>query len=991
MDRLHRHRAVRRTALSLTLGLCLASGVAFAQSNTGGAVFGQASGGDVIVIQNTATGFTREVTVGADGSYRAGQLPSGTYTITRRGADGRAEVREAVTVNAGSATSVVFAAAGAQDLEGVTVTASGLVNPIDVSSVESTTILTERQLDRLPVARNTTDVALLAPGTVRADGRFGNVASFGGASAAENVYYINGFNVTNIVTGLAFNQVPFEGVAEQQVKTGGYGAEFGRSLGGVVNITTKSGTNEWRFGVNAFWTPDALASGTRLAFDPQRDGSYDVVETDSKTDRLVYNVYAGGPLVEDRLFFFGLFQGQDTSTEAEGIGFTDISTSDSPLGLVKLDWNIGDNHRVEFTAFRDRTTTSGTAYSESGSQVLGSSQFNGTFGSETGGDNYIAKWTGYLTDTFTLSALVGRGEYSRSATDSNSANCPLVIDVRNTGTIQPFPTVGCYVNTTVGDPGAGDTRDSIRIDGEWAIGDHLLRFGVDREEFETVDGTTYSGGIYWRYLNTSGGATLPNGGVVPAGVTEIVRLRYFENGGTFLTKNQAWYIEDTWQVTDNFVAYLGIRNEAFENLNSLGGTFIDIDNQWAPRLGMSWDVRGDSSLKVFANAGRYFIPVYANTNVRLAGAELDYQEFYQFTGIDPVTGAPTLGPQIGGRVVVSDGQVPDPRTVVDNDLDPMYQDEFILGAQVQLGELWSVGARGIRRELGSGMDDICTGEGAEAWALANGYTAPQAAAIYDALEHCFLTNPGQDLSANVDLDGTGELTVVNIPGSAIGLPEATRSYNAVEIFFERAWDERWFLQGSYTWAHSYGNTEGYVKSDNGQDDAGITQDFDYPGLADGSYGDLPNDRRHSLKLFGAYQIADEWRVGANLLAQSGRPRNCFGVYPADGPDQTAPLYGVASFYCGTDVADAYPGTLVPRGTAGRVGWVYTLDLQLAYEPEWQEGLSFRMDVRNVFDSEDNYRVIETFEDEGRAPAYNYGYPTGFVAPRAVTFAVQYEW
>jgi hypothetical protein len=73
---------------------------------------------------------------------------------------------------------------------------------------------------RSRVARDTTSVALLAPGTVRGDGAFGNLASFGGSSVAENQYYINGFNVTNSFRSLNFSKVPFEGIAEQQVKTG---------------------------------------------------------------------------------------------------------------------------------------------------------------------------------------------------------------------------------------------------------------------------------------------------------------------------------------------------------------------------------------------------------------------------------------------------------------------------------------------------------------------------------------------------------------------------------------------------------------------------------------------------------------------------------------------------------------------------------------------------------------------------------------------------
>lgn len=1001
MKSIRRSNRCHRKALALAVALCFAAG-AQAQTNTSGAVTGRAASGDTITISNPATGFSRTITVGADGSYRFAQLPTGQYQLSRNGGAVRG-----VTVNVGTASSVDFATSGdATTLDAVTVVGSGAVNPIDVSSVESTTIMTEAQIDRLPVGRDATSVALLAPGTVRGDGRFGNLASFGGASVAENVYYVNGFNVTNIVKGLAFSEIPFEALQEQQVKTGGYGAEFGRSLGGVINMITKRGTNDWKFGGNVYWSPGSLASGARFAYDPQRDGSY-TVEEGGTQDALRYNLYASGPLVKDRLFVFALYQGQKNDADQIFEGGSGKVREDSPQGLVKLDWQISDNHSLEFTTFRDTLETNTVNYQRAAGDLgLGGGNENGRGYAKTGGENHVLRWTGYMTDNLTLSALYGRGEYSRAATDTNSVDCPIVIDARTSATVGPLGVAGCWIGGgIVSDPNAGDVRKAWRFDGEWALGDHLVRFGVDREEFSTVDGNVYSGtshepetpgGVFWRYSNVLPGQALPgNGAIVPGGVTEIVRLRYFENGGNFVTKNSAWYLEDNWSVTDNFLAYVGIRNESFTNLNSLGGAFIDVKNTWAPRLGFSWNVRGDSSLKVFGNAGRYYIPVYANTNVRLAGSELDYIEYYTFSGIDPATGAPTLGTKLGDRFHNSEGGVPDPKGVVDNELTPMYQDEYIVGMQMALGEKWSLGVRGIHRSLKSGMDDVCDGAGAQAWAAANGFTPGEAQAIRDAIDHCFLTNPGKDLSINADLKGDGQLVRVDVPASALGFPLAKRKYTALEVFAERSWDDKWSLQASYTWAKSIGNTEGYVRSDNGQDDAGITSSFDFPGLMDGSYGYLPNDRRHSLKVFGAYKLAEEWTLGANLLIQSGRPYNCFGVYPDSGPNPTAGDYGAESFYCGY----YHPGTgggnyqsyLKPRGTAGRVGWAHEFDLRLTYDPAWAEGLKMSMAVRNVLDSKDHYRVQDVRDDgTAGAPLSTYLHPRGFVAPRAVTFSVQYD-
>ncbi|NUS59850.1 MAG: TonB-dependent receptor, partial [Lysobacter sp.] len=311
---IHRNRALRRTSLCLALGLCFAGSVQ-AQTNTAGAVTGSATSGDTITIANPSTGFSRTITVGADGNYRFSQLPTGQYTITRRAADGTTSSR-AATVNVGTAANIDFVAAGGDAvLDVVTVTGSGAVNPIDVSSVESTTILTAEQIARIPVARDATNVALLAPGTVRGDAAFGNLASFGGSSVAENAYYVNGFNITSTFNNLNFAQIPFEAIQEQQVKTGGYGAEFGRSTGGVINMITRRGTNEFKAGASLYWTPDALrgtnpnvasnggatVTGAIVPSQIIADNSKDTLGTETAA-----NIWAGGPLIRDRLFGYAL-------------------------------------------------------------------------------------------------------------------------------------------------------------------------------------------------------------------------------------------------------------------------------------------------------------------------------------------------------------------------------------------------------------------------------------------------------------------------------------------------------------------------------------------------------------------------------------------------------------------------------------------------------------------------------------------------------------
>jgi len=1006
------NRALRRSALTVALGLCFATNV-HAQSNTAGAVFGQAAAGDTVVVENPSTGFKREIRVGNDGSYRASALPTGSYRVTVQRADGSTATRENVTVNVGTGTSVNFGApapSGATTLDAVQVTAMAMVNPIDVSSVESTTILTAEQIAKIPVPRDVTSVALLAPGTVKGDAAFGNLASFGGASVAENAYFVNGFNITNSFKGLNFAAIPFEAIGEQQIKTGGYGAEFGRALGGVVNLITKRGTNDFHAGGNIFYTASSLRATERDRVSPNGQLIEDNSQDRDPSETIV-SAWASGALVKDTLFGYALVQyGRESDERSFGNNVSvanDSSSSKNPNWLVKLDWNINDANLLEFTGFSDKKDSERAVYAN----ALQSTQrgpYLGTVFDETGGNNYVLKYTGYLTDTFTLSALVGTGQYKRNNYAVNAdgerlvyngvvspdnangvigaAGCPVVTDGRPdaaAGLIPAYHSTCSFITGSsdvarnLGLQDAKDERDQFRLDAEWQLGAHLLRFGYDSDTFKSRDGEASEGGVAWRYV-------LRNG-------RDQVRRRVFQTGANVEVDSEAFYVEDHWSVTDNFIAYVGLRWDSFENKNGEGETYVKQDNQFGPRLGFSWDINGDSSLKIFGNAGRYALPIAANVAVRGSSPSLYSQQYFDFTGVDPVTGVPTgLTPSSGLSYLNNEfGVAKDPRTIASKNLDPQYQDEYILGFQYQITDNFSGGVRGIYRDLKRGIDDQCDYRVLAEWADDNGYAIDS---YNPAFAFCHIYNPGSDLDIDIDIDADGTLEHVVIPADKLG-PKAKRTYRAIELFAEGQLTDKFFLQGSYTWAKNKGNAEGGVKSDIGQDDTGVTQDFDYPELMVGADGYLPNDRRHTLKLFGNYEFTDQWSMGANFLFQSGRPVNCFGVYDAD------PVGYLNSYFsCDAGPVDPDTGsngtTIVTRGSAGRTPDIYNLDLNVAYRPSFAEGrLAFKMDVFNVFNRQEALAVDESGEDSTGNPLFDTTYltPTVYQAPRAVRFMVQYNW
>jgi hypothetical protein len=322
-----------------------------------------------------------------------------------------------------------------------------------------------------------------------------------------------------------------------------------------------------------------------------------------------------------------------------------------------------------------------------------------------------------------------------------------------------------------------------------------------------------------------------------------------------------------------------------------------------------------------------------------------------------------------------DGQPLDPDAVASKSLDPTIQEEFILGYQMELGRDWKAGIRGTYRNLKKTIDDVCDARPFEDWADRNGK-------VFDDtnLPGCMMINPGYAIDANVDVDGDGIKEMVHLSPEDVGLPEAERKYYSVELTLEKLWSSSWYSQISYTWAHNYGNAEGLVKSDIGQDDTGVTQDFDFPELMRGAYGDLPNDRRHAFKLLAAYKPVDALTLSTNFVMQSGRPKNCFGVDPNDAI--AGFNYGASYFYCGKVV--------VPRGTVGRTDTVINLDVAASYAPEFLHGLSFKVGVFNLLNKDAVTYYQEEGEDSTGTPDKGFSSNRNFQKPRYVQLTLQYD-
>ncbi|MDH5833551.1 TonB-dependent receptor [Luteimonas kalidii] len=1001
------HTRFRRAALCIALGACIAATTptVFAQSVTG-AVAGRASAGDQITVRNEATGASRTVTVGGDGNYRLGQLPIGDYELQLvRNGQVVGDVIP-VSIQLGGTTTVNLGGdGGLTNLDSVQVIGARVVNRVDVYSTESATNIRREEIARLPVDQNLASVALLAPGVVSTGATFGGL-TFGGSTVAENAVYINGLNVTDPFRRQGFSTVPFGFYEEFQIKTGGYSAEFGRSTGGVINAVTRSGSNEFEAGMEVTLEPADWRASGRDRYYP--DGKVNTVYSRDTNSWFKTNAWASGPIVEDRLFFFAMYEKRENRTR--GYGDTTASFVDSPNDFwgVKLDWQISDGHLLELLAFSDEVESVTDRYNYDWDTDTRGNWFGNGY-AETGGQNYSLTYTGHLTDNFVAKAMHGVNERSSVTGSPLDGVCTVFVRTADYDSEngEPDLPVGCHpTNSSISS--RDDTREASRLDFEWTLGNHQLRFGVDQEILESVTSNIYPGdGQRYSAVPVVPGGPLSNGSLVPAGVTGILDARRYIQGAEVESTARALYIEDNWNITPNLLLNLGLRFDSFES--EVGGdtfTKAEFGDMMAPRFGFSWDVKGDGSTKLFGNAGRYYIPMTNRIPEYFGGGSIDEHTFYVIDGWQelphPVTGDPYLAPIIGDQIGPVDGSFNagggDFRTVVDRDLKQVYQDEFILGFQQALNREWSWGVNATYRETGRAIED----------ALIN--SAPDACPWYSG--DWPIINPGETATLWCptteewfELDTGSEGYRMLGSGIVVGYPKPKRVYKALEFQLDRAWDDKWAFNASYLWSRTEGNIEGPVNSDLGYADTGMVQYFDHPAGVE-RYGVLFNDYRHQFKFRGSYKFNEMWSVGSTLTVRSGGPITAFGVlWPNDnraGGSFTNEFGGggtgwLCVQYCITD-ADGNPSTYedrvfeyTERGAFGRMPWVYNLGANVTWTlPVEGVDLKARLSVYNLLNKQTTINVHSRYEAQpGEARPY-FGEGRVWQSPRYAQLVVTWN-
>jgi outer membrane receptor protein involved in Fe transport len=907
-----RRRRTRYVAAALVGLLAGASAAAQTTGSIQGVVrdaAGGALGAADVMISSTNLQGARTVRTGPDGRFWLPALPPGPYTVTAALAGFRPETRSVVVSLDAKTTVEIQLSPSVSE----TVAVSGEAPLIDASSTTGGTNYTKSVIDRLPVDRNYASIVRSNPGvdTDRGDTQGRSLAlTVYGATSAENQWIIDGVNTTNAFMGIQGKSINNEFVQEVEVKTDGYAAEYGRALGGVVNVITKSGGNQFH-GDGFFYFDDSATSAAPLVKRSEIDPATPSLLADYQ--RLDFGADLGGFLLKDRLWFFAAYDRVDYSGHVSPVKDTNhVTTAERfPLDETdnlwsgKLTWNAGPSTTIVASVFADPTSASGAAGADprlgpSGRVVDTPVILNrdpSTWSSTRvlGGTDYGLR-ANQLFGTNGLAQV--QGAYHQ---DRNLVTAPAGVRIQDDQCNGGMPEAPCVFPNSPNDVEGGygwiDGQKDHNLSHTWGVrgsytfyaGAHELKAGADYADVHSNMTYAVSGGQLVTIRNELG-KTYDEHLFAAVSPTDLTILP----NGSFLATLQSIgaYVQDSWRASSNLTVNVGLRwdNEFLDDYR--GVRRLALTNQWQPRLGVIWDPSGDGRTKIYASAGRFD---FAMPSVAMTWwfSDVSAVETYNFdrnsVTPDPAAGNVTTDTNTNGvGLFYGGGPFGTPS---DPGLREMYQDEFTLGAERLLDPTFTVGIKASYRRLGNAIEDRCD------FLDASGNPS------------CAIINPG---SGEPYARGVGSCEEdpevnVNCPGGPVS-PPARRTYKGLELLARKSFGTSAWVQASYVWSSLRGNYDGAINEQNAGVVPGRNTDFDFAILWHDAYGRLFLDRPDRFRLDGYWTAPFGLTTGLQFFVESGTPYDRLGYF--DG-------YGSVVY-------------LVPRGSAGRMPTQWEANLSLAY-------------------------------------------------------------
>ena len=357
-----------RRFLFLALGALFLASLGFAQ--TTGAIVGAVTDADGktlagVTVEATSPNLqgSRTTVTSGEGRYRLSGLPPGVYKVSAK-LEGLGSVEKSTPLGLDSTATVNLQLSLTAQ---AAVTVSGQAPMVDTTSTTGGTSYTSNVIDKLPLGRNYAEIIRSNPGVNQdqgdTQGRALSLTVYG-ATSVENQFIIDGVNTTNVIRGFQGKAINGEFIQEVEIKTGGYPAEYGRALGGVINVITKSGGND--FHGDAFLYYDSF--GMRANQVINQNDIYQGMRVNGY-NRSDFGLDLGGPIMKDKLWFFAAYDRVakptqisrfNDSVDENGVvtvNRTDKFPADSSDNLYsgKLTWNVATGTTLVGTIFAPGT------------------------------------------------------------------------------------------------------------------------------------------------------------------------------------------------------------------------------------------------------------------------------------------------------------------------------------------------------------------------------------------------------------------------------------------------------------------------------------------------------------------------------------------------------------------------------------------------------------------------------------------------------------
>jgi hypothetical protein len=850
---------------------------------------------------------------------------------------------------------------------------------VDTTSATVGQDITLELTEALPTGRSFQTYLQLASTTKPTSGENSNPSSKSGVnysdiggeygSSSDNVYYIDGVNITDPEAGTSGSNFNSEIIQEQHVLTGGIAAEFEGGSGLVSQVVTKSGGNQFSGSINYYFQNDSL-----VADDENRPGAqfsnFDSAFT------------LGGPIIKDKFWFFISYQRKefdDDVFDQDGVFQRSVNRSDD-LTFAKLTYQFSPTDTVALQYFGDPSERDG-----SDDPTVLSTRDRAR---KTGGDNLKLSYEKLIGNAIIgLDYATHEGEFSSLPSDTSTRND--IIFAGNAGASLEQRSLGGRGSSLVTFANRDQFNGSVEFLVDSNFGHHTIKtgFGWQETEYKENSLTTGDGAQYTSLASQYSGTTLgqltvsdnwtqgaisnDDMGRILGGIENSSDRAYFvglldasgdgsvsedelrayqftSNAGnpnsalnvyrswmstqapySVKSRGMSFYVQDKIEI-NKWAFNVGIRAEEWKHTASDGSEVFTFDWEMAPRLSVSYDVFGDGRQKAFAFYGRYYDPVRNNMTDFAGALTGPVREEQIFLGDRWLTYRTR-----GGAVVLDSIFAPSTKTP--------YTDEMMLGYAVDFGNNMSLEAVFTDRQTRDILEDYDYNLYLDAgdFSLGPDYYGISDQATLDAL-------------TNHDIN----YIIATLAGGK-------RDYQGLELSFRKRMSNNWQMLASYV----YNDAQGNSNSDSNADFQGdwVALDPRAPNI----YGDQPGNIEHLLKVFGSYRFDNGLELGGAYQWNSGTLYSkTFLLYRRHLPLMDDPY-----------VSGGYEDTYVSEGAIGgnETEAYGTLDLRLKYSMNFSRyKAEFFVDLFNALDDQAAIRNQDLASGDGE---YNFGQANDWVDPR----------